>query len=102
MINWFRKIKRSKSPIKAAIEQGALVIDVRTKAEYNEVHIANAINIPLKELEAQLPLIKQQQKIIITCCRSGARSNIACQQMKAAGVICYDGGAWQQLQKQID
>lgn len=102
MINWFKKKQLTYLPFKEALLQGALIIDVRTRAEYNDGHISHAINIPLQQLETQLPLIKQQQKVIITCCRSGARSNLACQQIKAAGIICYDGGAWQQLQKQID
>lgn len=102
MLHLFRKKKLVNLQLKEALQKGALIIDVRTPAEYNDGHITSATNIPLQQLQTQLPVLTQQKKVFITCCRSGARSNIACQQLKAAGVVCYDGGAWQQLQKQID
>lgn len=102
MLNLFRKKKLANPQLKEALQQGALIIDVRTPAEYDDGHITTATNIPLQQLQTQLTVLTQQKKVFITCCRSGARSNIACQLIKTAGLDCYDGGAWQQLQKQID
>lgn len=53
---------------------GALLVDVRSKAEFASGHIDGAVNIPVSELEARLPELGDKQSSIVLYCRSGARS----------------------------
>jgi len=55
--------------------QGAVLVDVRTPAEYAMDHLDGAVNVPLGELESRLasfPARKDQD--VIVYCRSGHRS----------------------------
>ena len=63
-------------------EEGALVLDVRTWAEYELGHVDNALQIPHDELEKRIQEVVDAQggdknKPIVTYCRSGRRSGIA-------------------------
>ena len=80
---------------------GAIVIDVRTRREFQEGHLKESINIPLKNLQEQLTKLNKS-KPIITCCASGARSATAKSILKANGFSeVHNGGAWQRLQHKI-
>ena len=82
--NGYRKID-SKEAIDL-IENGAILIDVRTEEEYNVSHIEGAINIPNTMLEMELPKrYFDKNTTIIVYCRSGSRS-------KAAANLLYDMG----------
>lgn len=82
--------------------QGAIIIDVRTKGEFNGGHIKGSINIPVDKLSASLPKVKAKDKPIITCCASGGRSASAKSILKANGFTnVYNGGAWQSLNRKI-
>jgi rhodanese-related sulfurtransferase len=86
---------------KELMQNGAVIIDVRTKAEYQGGHIKNAINIPLNILSSQISTIKKG-KPVITCCASGMRSASAKSILKSAGFTeVYNGGGWMGLQDKI-
>jgi len=86
---------------KELVQNGAVIIDVRTKAEYQGGHIKNAINIPLNTLSSQIATIKKG-KPVITCCASGMRSASAKSILKSAGFTeVYNGGGWMGLQDKI-
>ena len=77
-----------------------LVIDVRTEEEYEEGHIPNVPNIPLDQLEERIAECKGYKRIYCQC-RSGARSQTACQILEENGfteTYNVDGGilAWGQ------
>lgn len=60
-------------------EENSILIDVRTKEEYEENHLEDAINIPLDVIKEK---IKDNEKInnntnIIVYCKSGIRSSEA-------------------------
>ena len=64
------------------VEQGALLLDVRTQAEYDERHLDGAVLIPHDQLETRLAEVASQQgddkhKPIVVYCRSGGRSGQA-------------------------
>ncbi len=64
----------------------AVVVDVRSIADFNKGHITNALNIPLNSLAKQLQqLEKHKDKPIIVACRSGSRSGMACKTLMKAG-----------------
>ena len=101
------------SPNTAAIEPHQLhdlvqtgrhveLIDVRTPAEFREVHIPFARNVPLDRLDPaalRSSLIDPAQPVHFVC-RSGNRAAKACEQLAASGldVINVAGGtqAWEQ------
>ncbi len=56
-------------------DEEVILLDVRTKEEYDTVHIKNSVLIPLDELEAIAPeVIKDKATPIFVYCRSGNRS----------------------------
>jgi rhodanese-related sulfurtransferase len=66
------------------IANKAIILDVRTKEEYQGGHIKGSINIPLQSLQTQLQKLKKD-KTIITCCASGGRSSVARNILKSNG-----------------
>ena len=84
------------------IKQGAIVLDVRTKGEYQGGHISGSINISVDQLKNNLNRFPDKQKIIITCCASGMRSASAENILKSNGYCnVYNGGSWNSLQNKI-
>jgi rhodanese-related sulfurtransferase len=54
------------------MNQGALVIDLRSKDLYDAGHIGDARNVPVRELESQADSLKKwRDKNVITYCDSG-------------------------------
>lgn len=71
-----------------------LYLDVRTPEEYAEVHVESSINIPVDELSASLHALGSREREIIIYCRSGRRSAIALEILRAAGFTnVRDAGA---------
>lgn len=85
------------------LREGAIILDVRTKSEFESGHIRNALNIPLDQLSANLGKLKDKNKPIITCCASGIRSGSAKSLLVSKGFTqVYNGGGWVSLQKNVD
>jgi len=81
------------------ISNGAIIIDVRTPAEYASGHLKQAVNIPLSTLHGRLGKLKKDRPII-TCCASGMRSSSAASILKSNGFgQVYNGGNWNSLRK---
>jgi len=60
------------------IEQGALLIDVRTPQEFAQGHINGAINIPWEETSTLMSAIgNDKHRPVVVYCRSGNRSGKA-------------------------
>ena len=86
---------------KELMQQGAQIVDVRTKAEFNGGHIRGSVNIPLNNLSNQYASLKKN-KPIITCCASGVRSAQAKSILKENGFTeVYNGGGWMSLKNKI-
>jgi len=84
------------------IVQGAVIVDVRTKGEYQSGHVKGSINIPLDNLGNNLSKIKKD-KPVITCCASGMRSASAKNILRSNGFKeVYNGGGWMSLQNKIN
>lgn len=83
------------------VKDGAQIIDVRTKGEYQTGHVKGSVNIPLNELSSRLAKIKKD-KAIITCCASGMRSASAKSILKSKGFTeVHNGGGWMSLQRKL-
>lgn len=84
------------------LQNGAIVIDVRSKAEYLAGHIKDSINIPVDTLRNNLFKLKDKNQPIITCCVSGMRSASAKSILKSNGYTkVYNGGGWSSLKNKI-
>lgn len=101
MFGFLKKLFGPGADFKSLMEKGAIIVDVRTPAEYQAGHIPGSRNIPLDQIKAQTAELKKTGKPVITCCRSGARSGMAKSQLESAGVEVYNGGPWNSLIKQI-
>ena len=64
----------------------AVILDVRSMAEFKDGHIVNAVNIPLNGLGNNLKqLEKHRDRPIVAVCRSGSRSGAACRTLRKHG-----------------
>ncbi len=76
-----------------ARQPGLRLIDVRTPAEYRELHVVGAVNTPLDRLNPGDFVAEQGELFVI--CRSGSRAAMACEKLAAAGVdrlVSVEGG----------
>jgi len=68
------------------LQDGALVVDVRSTGEYQGGHLPKALNIPLGELQGSLPRqVQDKNQVLLLHCLSGARSGIAMRLLKSMG-----------------
>jgi rhodanese-related sulfurtransferase len=66
--------------------EDAVVLDVRSIAEFKAGHIVNAVNIPINGLGSNLKqLEKFRGRPIVAVCRSGSRSGAACSVLRKNG-----------------
>lgn len=84
------------------VKQGAIILDVRTKGEYNSGHIKGSFNISVDQLMSNLNRLPDKQKPIITCCASGMRSSSAKSILQSIGYAqVYNGGSWSDLRNKL-
>lgn len=93
-------MKVNKTEAVEKIENGAILIDVRSSAEYETNHIDGAININVDDiLNSNGALIYDNSEIgfnktVIVYCRSGSRSNTAANKLIELGYTnVYDLGS---------
>ena len=67
-----------------AVESNGLILDVREAAEYAFGRIPGAKSIPMGELADRLSELNKDETIYVIC-RTGTRSDMAAQQLAAAG-----------------
>ena len=67
---------RQTADLKAIIEQGAFLVDVREPGEFAGGTVKGAVNIPLGSVAAELNKFKGKENIVVFC-RSGNRSGQA-------------------------
>jgi len=85
------------------VKQGAIILDVRSKSEYESGHIRGSMNIPVDKLSGNLNKLKGKNTTIITCCASGMRSATAKGILTSNGFTnVYNGGSWMSLNRKID
>lgn len=87
--------------LKEFAEKGAIVVDVRTPAEFKSGHVKGARNIPLQNIGSKTAELKKLNKPIILCCASGMRSAQATSVLKSAGVECMNGGSWGKVNRSL-
>lgn len=101
MIEAIKKIFGIKPSVdfESLISKGAVIIDVRSKAEYADGHLKNSISMPLNILNSYVSKLNKNSPIII-CCESGMRSRTARLILNTAGFQdVYNAGSWRNLKK---
>jgi len=81
--------------IKEYLDKGAVVLDVRTPAEWAEGKVKGSKLITLNEIPQSVNKIKAWKKPVVVVCRSGGRAGTALSYLKDAGIDVINGGAWQ-------
>lgn len=79
----------------ALIENGAVVIDVRTPQEFKSGHLKGSKNIPLQKIGNSTSKLKGKEVILV--CRSGGRAGSAKATLSKHGIVAHNAGAWQNL-----
>ena len=94
--------------VEKQLDAGAQILDVRTKEEWNEGHLKGAKLVTVTEegfLDKAKTALDSKQPVVVYC-RSGRRSALAAEQLRAAGFTVHDmqGGitAWIEAGKPID
>jgi rhodanese-related sulfurtransferase len=101
MFNFFKKLFGPGTDYKWLVQNGAVIIDVRSPQEFDNGHIKGSKNIPVNIIQREVNSIKKMGKPIITVCQSGARSGMAKGILKNAGIEVYNGGSWYGLRSKI-
>lgn len=81
---------------RAAVERGALLLDVRTPEEFQAGHVEGATNIPVQVLGERAGEIASGREVVVYC-RSGRRSAAAAEMLRERGHKVIDIGpmtAW--------
>ena len=91
---WRMKIQKVKAALPGLIEKGAVIVDVRSRAEFQQSSRPGSVNIPLNEISARTKEL-DPQKTIVLCCASGTRSGVAVGLLKKNGFKnVVNAGSW--------
>lgn len=86
--------KADPAAVHKLVEGGALLVDVRSPAEFAGGHLDGAKSIPVGELEARISELGAKDRDIVVYCASGARSGSAKRALESAGFTSvHDLGA---------
>jgi rhodanese-related sulfurtransferase len=91
-----------KTDYKQLLDNGAVIIDVRSQGEFKGGSIPGSENIPVGNIPARIKQIKSLNTPVICVCASGMRSGAAKAQLSAAGIEAYNGGPWTKMLKYVD
>jgi len=75
--------------IEAGREKQFMVIDARTKGEYDETHVFSAISIPVKDFEKSVNLLPRDKGILIVVYDNGINSGTSVQWVVKATTAGY-------------
>ena len=84
--------------LKEALRRGAIVIDIRTAAEFDRGKVRDSINIPVDRININIKRIVQMKRPIIICSNSDSENEGVIDVLKANGVTeIYNGGRWTKI-----
>jgi len=91
LLLWTESLKGGKSvtPAEATLlvnKENAVLLDIRTKKDWDTGHITNAVHIPFADLQRRTgELEKHKSKPIVVVCNMGQTAGSASKMLKAAG-----------------
>jgi len=99
-----RAESKEQPDIAALIQDGALLIDVRSVGEFAGGHIDGAINIPHTRITQEIAKYEtDKNRNIIVYCHSGARASVARNSLIKMGYSkVVNGGGLRSMRKQIE
>lgn len=83
------------------LENGAVILDVRSQREWDAGHIEKALHIPLDQLNNRVGEVKKLNKPVVTCCASGVRSAKAAKFLNLNNIEATNGGGWVSLNSKL-
>lgn len=93
----------SKDEIQEYLQKDAVILDVRTKQEWDEDgHIPSAKHIVLNLIPVEIDKIQDWDKPVIAVCKSGGRSGQAMQFLRQNGIDAINGGPWQNVAQYLE
>lgn len=105
MLQWLKNIfgsSEAKPSLAKRVQEGAILIDVRTQGEYLSGSVNKAVNIPLDQLVAKSGRYSKETPLIVFC-RSGMRSQQAKRVLEQLGYQnVYNGGGVRAVRNQLD
>src|SRR5687767_10617530 len=75
------------------VQDGALLVDVRTPGEFSGGHIDGAVNIPIEDLEKHTDRLSDKSRPVVVYCTSGVRSARVARALRELGYRVFDLGA---------
>ena len=90
-----------KRQVEEYINNGAIVLDVRTQREWDSGHIQDSVHIPLSELNNRVNEVKKINKPLVVCCASGVRSAKAAKFLNLKNIDAINGGGWVNLKAKL-
>ncbi|TXH87925.1 MAG: rhodanese-like domain-containing protein [Rhodoferax sp.] len=101
LVAWFGhkwlRARRVVALLPSLRQQGAVLLDVRSAAEFASGNAPGTRNIPLSELAARLGELPRNVPVVV-CCASGTRSGMAALLLKKNGFVpVYNAGSWTAL-----
>ena len=82
----YKRISMDEAKTLMEKEEGYILLDVRTKGEYESGYIPGAINIPLSDIDEKIiSSLPDKSQMILVYCRSGNRSREASDKLSKLG-----------------
>jgi phage shock protein E len=101
-MGWLTELFGGGGGIRQALQEGAVIIDLRTAYEYDQGHIPRSLNIPADRIKANIDRIRDLRRPVILCCSTGAHCWEAAEYLKSAGLThVINGGNWQNLLRKV-
>jgi rhodanese-related sulfurtransferase len=97
LLDFLRFGKKRMTKIADFKNRGAIMIDVRSQAEFNSGHAPGTICIPLDRFKNEVKNLQKRKKPVLVCCATGSRSGMASSILNQNGIECYNAGGWRNL-----
>ena len=82
----YRQVSSDEAAAMMASESDYLILDVRTREEYEQGHIPGAVCVPNESIgSGEISALPRKDQLILVYCRSGNRSKQAAQKLADAG-----------------
>ncbi|HXD77370.1 MAG TPA: rhodanese-like domain-containing protein [Puia sp.] len=101
-MSWLGDIFGGGSGIREALQDGAVVIDLRTAFEFDQGHIPHSLNIPADRIRSNIDRIRDLRRPVILCCGAGGGCWEAMDELRQAGIArVINGGNWQTVLRKM-
>lgn len=98
LIGWkiysMRRSPEQLAELQAAVDSGAVIVDVRSPAEFAGGHLPGARNVPVGQIDHFIDQIGSQA-VVVVYCASGIRSARAARKLRSSGLQVLDLGTLQ-------